>query len=305
MIRKFLHIAWIIFFLVQSLFCFSQIIPKTKTTVDRYQILIGEPISLTIEATIPAGSNISWFSLDSIAHFDFIEKGKVDSVDTTGGKSYRQHFVITSFDSGTHFIPALPFVVNNKKFFTDSARIEVGFSKFDPQQDYHDIKDIIDVPNPNVVYIIWFLLVITLLSAGLLVYLLMKKQIPIVVEPEPERPVSKLSPYEEAMKSMEALKKEKLPESGQTKLFYTRLNDILRLFVLRKLQISSLEKTNEELILQLRELNLSREQFSHLAESLRMSDFVKFAKYLPGQNDNEQNFSVIESSIQILNKTEK
>jgi len=36
-----------------------------------------------------------------------------------------------------------------------------------------------------------------------------------------------------------------------------------------------------------------------------MSDFVKFAKYLPGQNDNEQNFRVIESSIQILNKIEK
>ena len=107
------------------------------------------------------------------------------------------------------------------------------------------------------------------------------------------------------MKSMEELKKQKLPESGQTKLFYTKLNDILRLFVLRKLQIASLEKTNEELILQLRELNISREHFSHLAESLRMSDFVKFAKYLPAQNDNEQNFAIIESSIHILNKIEK
>lgn len=305
MTRKFLHIVWIIIILVQSLPGSSQVIPKTKTSVDKYQILIGEPIDLTIEATVPAGASITWFSLDSFPHFDVVEKGKIDSVDTTGGKLYRQHFVITSFDSGTHLIPALPFFVNGKKFATDSARIEVSFSKFDPQQDYHDIKDIIDIPNPNVVYIIWFLLVVTVIALGLLTYLLLKKKIVIVTPPEPERPVSKLSPYEEALKAMEELKKQKLPESGQTKLYYTRLNDILRMFVLRKLQISSLEKTNDELILQLRQLDMSREHFSHLAESLRMSDFVKFAKYLPGPTDNEQNYNVIESSIQILNKMEK
>jgi hypothetical protein len=303
MTRTFLHIAWTIIFLVQFLFSFSQIPQKTR--VDRNEILIGENINLTIEAIIPPGSNINWISFDSLSHFELIEKGKIDSTDTTGGKSYRQNFVITSFDSGTHFIPALPFTVNNKKIFSDSIRVEVGFSKLDPAQDYHDIKDIVDIPNPNVVYIIWYLLVLTVLSTALLIYLLLKKKIIVETVQEPAVPVSKLSPYEEAVKSMEDLKNQKLPESGQTKLFYTRLNDILRLFVLRKLQISSLEKTNEELILQLRELNLSREQFSQLAESLRMSDFVKFAKYLPGQNDNEQNFRVIESSIQILNKIEK
>jgi len=305
MTRKFFHIAWVITLLVLPLSSRSQTPPKIKTNIDRYQILIGEPINISIEATIPPGSGINWLSVDSLPHFDFVEKGNLDSADTATGKIYRQHFVITSFDSGTHVIPALSIRVDNKNYFTDSARIEVGFSKFDPQQDYHDIKDIIDTPNPNVIYIIWYLLAITVISIGVLTYLLLKKKMAVAVIEEPPPPVSKLTPYEEAMKSMVELKKQKLPESGQTKLYYTRLNDILRLFVLRKLQIHSLEKTNEELIVQLQSMNLTREQFSHLAESLRMSDFVKFAKYLPGQNDNEQNFAIIESSIQILNKMEK
>jgi hypothetical protein len=267
--------------------------------------MIGESIQLMIESSVPAGANINWFSLDSISHFEFIEKGNIDSADTTNGKIYRQHLIITSFDSGSRVIPPLELIVNNKKYFTDSIRIEVGFSKFDPQQDYHDIKDIVDIENPSVRYIIWFLIPFTIVSLGLLIYLLLKKKMVNIIIKEPERPFSKLSPYEEAVKSMEELKKQKLPESGQVKLFYTKLNDILRLFVLRKLQIASMEKTNEELILQLRQLDMSGEQFSHLAEALRMSDFVKFAKYLPGQNDNERNFEIIESSIQILNKIEK
>jgi len=74
---------------------------------------------------------------------------------------------------------------------------------------------------------------------------------------------------------------------------------------LRKLRIASMVKTNEELIMQLKELNISREQFSHLAQALRMSDFVKFAKYVPGENENEQNFDIIKSSVEILNTIEK
>jgi len=305
MTRKFLHIALTVIFLVQCLFSFSQIVPSAKATTDRNEILIGEPLHLVIEAAAPAGVNISWLAVDSLPHFEFIEKGKIDSAETVAGKSYRQQFVITSFDSGSHVIPAMQLVINNQKYFTDSIHIEVGFSKFDPQQDYHDIKEIIDIENPYTAYIIWILAAVTLVSVALLIYFLLKKKIAGIVSEQDDVPVSRLSPYEEAMKSMEELKKQKLPEAGLTKKFYTKLNDILRLFVLRKLQIASMEKTNEELILQLRQLNISREQFSQLTESLRMSDFVKFAKYLPEQNDNDRNFEIIESSLQILNKIEK
>jgi hypothetical protein len=62
-----------------------------------------------------------------------------------------------------------------------------------------------------------------------------------------------------------------------------------------------MEKTNEELILQLRGLNLSRDSFTQLAQALRMSDYVKFAKYQPGSSDNEKNYEIIQSAIQTLN----
>lgn len=303
MIKIRLHIAWTLVFLVAALLGFSQNIPAVKATVDRNRILIGEPILLTLESTSPAGATVNWFAQDSIPHFEFIEKGKIDSAEKPDGVVFRQHLVITSFDSGSRVIPPLQAVIGNKTYYTDSIHIEVDFSKSDPNQDYHDIKDIIEVENPNVKFVLWSVIALTLISIAMVVYLLRKKE--KSAAPVQRRATVALTPYEEAVRALEELKKQKLPESGQTKLYYTRMNDILRLFVLKKLRIASMEKTNEELILQLRDLNISNDQFYRLTEALRMSDYVKFAKYLPGPEDNEKNMAVIESSVQLLNEIEK
>ena len=106
------------------------------------------------------------------------------------------------------------------------------------------------------------------------------------------------------MAALSELRKKGLPQNGQAKWYYTELNDILRVFVLRKLNIATMEKTNEELILQLRQLNLSKDTFSQLAQALRMSDYVKFAKYQPGDEDNQRNYEVIQSAITTLNTVE-
>ena len=57
------------------------------------------------------------------------------------------------------------------------------------------------------------------------------------------------------------------------------MNDILRKYVSRKFSVSTFERTNEELILEISRLGIPRDAFSSLAQSLRMSDVVKFAKY--------------------------
>jgi hypothetical protein len=302
MATKSLHIAWTLILLVSGLTAFSQQAPSLKASIDRNNILIGEPIQLMLEARLPAGSNFVWFSTDSIPHFEFIEKGKIDTVNGDIEKSFRQHIVITSFDSGIQVIPPLLFIADNKNYYTDSIRIDVGFSNYDPKKDYHDIKDIIDIENPYVRYIVWAITGISLISLALVIFLIRGKVAPLE---EPGVPVSKFTPYEEAVRALQELKQQRLAQSGQVKLYYTTLNDILRRFVMRKLNIASMEKTNEELILQLRQLSMSSQQFAQLAEALRMSDSVKFAKYLPGESDNERNFGIIETSVHLLNEMEK
>jgi hypothetical protein len=273
--------------------------------VDKDSIIIGEPIHLTLEADLPAGTapstNITWPVLDTLPHFEWRGKGTLDSVIQPGGRTYRQQFTITSFDSGAWAIPQLQLLVGNRRVLTDSIRIGIGYSKFDANKDYHDIREIVDVPNPFAKWIPWIVATLTLVAVSLVVWLMAKKkvlrQIARVIAPGP-----RLSPYEEAMKQLDELEKQQLAEAGQVKPYYTRLNDILRHFVARRLGISSLSETNEELIGQLRRLPLGETQFSEMAEALRMSDFVKFAKYLPGSSENERNLGIIRSSVAALQR---
>lgn len=270
-----------------------------KATTDKQQILIGQPIQLMLEVTVQGNTPLNWPPLDSLPHFEWVEKGGVDSVIRPDGRYYRQYLTVTSFDSGTWSIPRLPFVAGDKGYFSDSVRIKVDYTKFDPSKDYHDIKGIIDVPNPFAKWIGWIVAGFTLLSLALVIWLVRKRKLLKVFTPAVPVPV--LSPYEEAIRQLEELERQGLAENGPAKTYYTRLNDILRLFVLRKLGIASLVETNDELIGQIRQLPLTRDQFSDLSETLHMSDFVKFAKYQPGLSDNEHNLRVIRSSVEALN----
>ena len=284
------------FFLAIHIFLQAQV--YVKASVDKNRVLIGEPITFTLEAYIPLGEQVTWFTLDTIPHFEYLKKPLRDTVESIEGKKITQVMTITSFDSGQWEIPQLELKVLKQSYYTDTLLIDVGFAPFDREADYRDIKDIIEVINPNTRYIPWVIGASVLLSLGLIVYLLWNRK-PEIVETKKE--VHKLSPFEEAMQALTALRQKGFPQNGQVKWYYTELNDILRVFVSRKLNIATMEKTNEELILQLRQLNLSRDSFTQLAQALRMSDYVKFAKYQPGASDNEKNYEIIQSAIQTLN----
>ena len=57
-------------------------------------------------------------------------------------------------------------------------------------------------------------------------------------------------------------------------------------------------------MVQLKSLNLNKEQFDKLSQSLRLSDFVKFAKYIPSADDDKNCFDEIKNAIIAIEKTE-
>ena len=272
---------------------------KVKVSLDRQEIIIGQPVHMLVEAFVPGSVPLTWPALDSLPHFEWLEKGGLDSIRKTDEQYYRQYFTITSFDSGAWAIPQLPFYSGNKKYLSDTVMLRVNYSKFDPKQDYHDIKDIIDIPNPYAKWIPWGVGAVTLIALALVVWLVTRKKL---LQRTVEAPLVILTPYEEAIRQLEELHKQGAGVDGQIKIYYTRLNDILRLFVLRRLGIASMAETNEELIGQIRRLPLTARQFDELAETLHMADFVKFAKYQPGAEDNERSYQVIRQSVDHLNE---
>src|ERR1700704_6100429 len=108
-----------------------------KASVDRDKILIGEPIVLTLDVHVPLGQSVTWFLLDSIPHFEFLDKGKADTTESIDGKQIQQVLKITSFDSGHWQIPPMVLKVDDKVYTTDSLPVDVAFAPFNAAEDYH------------------------------------------------------------------------------------------------------------------------------------------------------------------------
>ncbi|HMU45472.1 MAG TPA: hypothetical protein PKC72_03840 [Chitinophagaceae bacterium] len=259
-----------------------------NATIDKNKILIGEPAILKVDVTIPSNASYS-FGIDSIDYFEILER-KIDTIRNDGNIIFKGEYKITSFDSGHHVIPSFSLT---SKIKSDTLPMDVVFSDFDPSQDYHDIKDVIDVKEKQKKEW-WYVAAGALLLIALLIWALLRKRKPLVVV----KSEVKIDPYQEAMARLIKL------ESGThpAKEFYSELADIFRLYVFRKKNILSLQKTTDDLVVQLKTLNLDKEVFDKLSQSLRLSDFVKFAKYIPAEEDNRSTLNVVKGSIEEIER---
>src|SRR5450432_1159910 len=301
-------LTYIVFFLILltgALPLCAQEIPTVKASVDKNQILIGEPIRFSIDVKSPMTSGNLLPQFDSIPHFELIEKANRDSIISAAGASYHLEWKLTSFDSGTRVIPAFSITIGKQSYKTDSLAVEVSYGKVDTSQDYHDIKGIRDLENPDVKYIPWIVGAVTVIAFLLFIWSIQK---PFAVNRQlstVNQEISRISPIDEALAALEQLKKMLLEDPSSIKKYYSGLHDTLRIFLNRQLGLVTMEKTSEELIHSISNLKMERDSFSNLTSALRMGDFVKFAKYIPGPFENDSNLEVIRSTIVFINETGK
>ena len=230
-----------------------------RATVDKNSILIGEHINLVLEADIPENDPIGFFEIDSIAHFEFLLKGKIDTTNTNKGTVLKQLFRITSFDSGQWVIPSYH-MPQSDELKTDSLIINVGYMPMDTTKDYNDIKEIIEVEAKKKMDWTWYYVGGAALLVLLLVYLLTrKKKKKLSVQSTAEQEA--IDPYTDALQQLESLQKENLPAKGETKLYYSRLTDIFRVYVEKRKNIHSLQQTTDDLVVQLKAIHLGKEQY--------------------------------------------
>ena len=280
-------------------------LPKVKTTVDKTNILIGQRIHYKVETSMPDNTyQLSWFSVpDSFGNFVPIVKDKIDSSYSNGIWNFGQKITITSFDSGRQVIPPLALSVSTLdgdstfNIYTDSIPINVTYSPADSTLPFHDIKNIIEVKKT---FPWWIYLLI-----GISVILLIALIIFIIKKSKKKKDTgifnSKLSPYNEAMQLLDELQKENLLEKNEFKEYHTRLSDIFKRYLSRKTNTYQMHLTTDELLIELNELDLSKEKVFDFANSLRMGNAVKFARYVPPDYENQKCFSETREMITNIN----
>lgn len=265
--------------------------PVISITASQSAIRTGEPDTLTLSATWPGHQLQQGFAIaDSFPHFDVWDKGTV----TKTGNGITQSIVVTSYDSGRFSLPPLP-LIEAPAAASDSFPINVQPVNVDTLQDYHDIKDIIEVPPVSQ----WpFITLIAVLTIGSIIglYFLLKKLKATKTETKAKAP--KLGAYQRAI---EGLQKLEAQPGSLAKPFFVSLTSIYRTYLSEAYHWRSLQQTGGELILQAKPL-LNETDFYNLTSAIRLSDAVKFAKYEPPQAEWQTAINAIRQTIEVLEK---
>ncbi|MGH2566172.1 MAG: hypothetical protein ACRDE5_16760, partial [Ginsengibacter sp.] len=312
--RGLVLIIFLFGFLFSAQQSFAQL-PEVKTSVDKNKILIGEQLHLKVATSMPDNTfRLSWFDVpDTLGSFVVIKKDKIDSTNPNGNLNFSQVITLTSFDSGIRVIPRL--ILNGEplqgdtsfNLLTDSIPIDVAFSPMDSTKTFHDIKNIIEVKK-EWPWWLWAIIGVAILLLifwiRFLIKFLKKKPAP------PDFFTARLSPYDEAMQSLTELEKQQLlqknePDSYRVKEFHFRLNEIFKRYISRVSKTYKMHFTSDELLMDLDEYHLRKEQLFAFANCLRMSSAVKFAKYIPPDSDSEKCLQQTKEMITEINNLNK
>lgn len=257
-------------------------------SVDKTSILIGQPLQLTLEATFSKPHAPSFFQFDSLPHFEVLNRTKIDTQALNDRTILKQTVTLISWDSGVWALPALSLTAV-KTAVTKPLPVAVTFSPMQPNQDYHDVKDILDVPKPQRTTWYWYVIGAALLLLLVLLVFPRKKKAAVV-----DSASIKEGAFRQALKELDALRSKTVPDD---KTYFTELILIFRAYLHQRKGIHSFQQTTDDLSRQLQALQLPHEDFKKLVQTLQLSDFVKFAQLTVTTNERDEAWHEIKKNI--------
>ncbi|TFU93632.1 cell wall anchor protein [Barnesiella sp. WM24] len=272
---------------------------SVKASLDSAYILMGKQTVLNLEIVQDRGTQGAFInnSGDTLTReVEVIRAVKPDTTDLGNNREeIKRELVIQSFDSGLYTIPPFVYVAGKDTFTSNALALKVIPVPVDSMATIHDYAGVVK-PNtriwdylPDFIVDYWWIFIIVLLcAAGIFVwmrYIKGKKAIPLVPKKKP------VPPYELAMQQLNRLKSEKLCENGHEKEYYTRLTEILRIYLDKRFGINAMEMTSTQIMHHLQSNDDTRTSAPVMKQILEMADFVKFAKVRPLPDDNQKAFN--------------
>ncbi|MCQ2361103.1 MAG: hypothetical protein MJ009_06480 [Paludibacteraceae bacterium] len=259
--------------------------------IEPSKMVMGDQARLRYELTQDKAEKVSCplFTDTVTTGVDLVEVVKPDTVDLGDGRiQVNLEYIVTAFDSGFYFIPAQKFESESEYASSKPLGLVVDRVQVQAESDINPVKDIMNPPFSWAEFFYWagiVLLVLVVLAA--VAYILMKyvfkKKVTII--PHKEEPV--IPPYVIALRRLEEIKDSKAWQSD-IKGFYTQVTDVIREYIDKQFSINAMELTTDQ-ILELTKRNPEFEQVrAMLKEMLQLSDLVKFAKYIPLEDDNNR-----------------
>lgn len=283
---------FLIFLLVSGQVHAQQV--KVSTSLERDSIWLGDQIRMILVAEYPAGSVLDFPQLkDSLGYgIEIISRNPADSSRLGDGIiQKRQSYIITAFDSGPHPIAPFKFALHGKippdSLRSNQATLFVKVPPVDLKKGFADIKKPYGAPVTFKEIAPWILGIILLACiVFLVIYAFNRRKKNIPLFSLPSKP--KLPPHVIALSELDKLKEEQLWQHDKVKDYYTRLTDIIRVYLEDRYNVPAMEQTTYEILNDFKGENsqIRGKLYSGLEKTLTISDLVKFAKYTPLPDEN-------------------
>lgn len=288
-------------FIIVSNLIFSQ-----TATTDTNTILIGDQIQLNISSEFEEHEKYNWPSFnDSVFEkVEIINLGNIDTVTKENSFILSQSLIITSFDSGTYYIP--PFIFNeNKKtkgillsvntiLITDSSKMhDITSTKIGTDKDFTE-EELAEIRKKRWRIFYWIFGI--LLLSILIYYLITKyKRDGTVLRKKQIIPSHII-----ALNKLQNLKKKKLWQKGEIKEYYSAISIILREYTENRFNFNALEMPTSDIMKILNRIEIKKSDTKILEIILKKSDNIKYAKGLSIEKENKE---TMEMSIKFIKNT--
>lgn len=273
---------------------------RVEAELDSVTIVIGGQVGLNIKASYPADMHPEYRQLaDSLTQdVEIVSTSGIDTTVLNGIIQLEQRYILTSFDSGLHYIPPIEILNfgNGQTASTDNMAISVvnPFQNIQVDEETHtvpifDVKDVKDSPfklSELMQYLPWLIMILVVVVV-VVVAIHYYRKYKAKKSGEPVKP-KHVDPCDVvAMRELERIREEKLWQKNRFKEYYSDLTDTLRRYISERYNLSAMESTTDEIMESMAQTSASATVSTKLRTVLETADFVKFAKHepLPDEND--------------------
>lgn len=273
---------------------------KVKAYTDTSDYYIGDYIRYTISVEHDKNTVIGIPSVkDSVKQLELISTSQPVEKEENGRIVTEYQFIFSQYDSAEVTIPSIPVRYKGIKpgekvswndttlpaVATAPVYISIHKLKVDTQEEIKDVKQPLTIPLDWKLILLWVLIGLIVIAAMIFVYIRFIKKKKGELR---EVPKIILPPDVEALNSLKELEAKQLWQKGMVKEYHSEITEIIRLYFEKRFKLPALELTTSEVNMLLKLKSGASSIIELTNDFLNNADLVKFAKYQPANNVNEE-----------------
>lgn len=276
---------------------------------DSTHIKIGEqlPVKFNLRYTKTLTPEFPQWK-DTIGTLEIVRAEKIDTVNDGNSIILSQQYVVSAYDSGEYSTGVQKVFFKNTahnadSVFSNNLVVQVNTVPVDTSKPVKAIKAPLSLPYSWEEFLYYYIalgILLLLIGAGVGWYIYQKNKPAPPVRPKPKEPA-----HVWARAELKKLEEDKLWQKGEVKMYYTRLSEILRLYLEFRYGYYAMESTTAEIEIKVDSFHVKRIAKEKLLEILGLADLAKFAKLQPLPDENIKNMERAYAFVELTEPKEE